>query len=43
MEAILEFAVMIFWDVIKTLALQWIIDFFKDLWASRKNMTAQLA
>ena len=38
METILEFALMLFWDLIKTLALQWIIDYFKELWASNKNI-----
>jgi hypothetical protein len=38
MEAILEFLLSLFWDTIKTLALQWLIDYFKEWWSSRKSM-----
>jgi len=38
MEVILEFLLMLFWDTIKTLALQWLIDYFKEWRASRKSM-----
>jgi hypothetical protein len=36
MEYIIEFVLALLWDATKTLVLQWVIDFIKDWWASRK-------
>jgi hypothetical protein len=40
MEKIIEFLLAVFWDSIKTMILQWIIDQAKALWASIKNFAA---
>ncbi len=37
MEKFIEIALMLLWDAIKTLILQWLIDQAKTWWASIKN------
>jgi hypothetical protein len=41
MEKVVEILVMLFWDSIKGLILQWIIDKVKELWASIKNSVVE--
>jgi hypothetical protein len=40
MEKIVEILLMIFWDSIKALILQWIIEKAKELWATLKNSSS---
>ncbi len=37
METLLEFGLMLLWDLFKTLILQWLINKTKEWWESRKN------
>lgn len=37
METIIEFLLMLFWDTLKTLLLQALIDWFKKWWDARQN------
>jgi hypothetical protein len=37
MEYIVELLLALLWDTTKTLILQWLIDFIKSWWTSRKN------
>jgi len=37
MEKVIEILVMLFWDSIKGLILQWIIEKAKELWETIKN------
>lgn len=41
MEKVIEVLVMLFWDSIKGMILQWIIDKAKELWAMLKNSVVE--
>lgn len=44
MEKVIEIVLMLLWDSIKGMILQWIIDHLKELWTSIKNsVVAQYA
>lgn len=40
MEKVVEILVMLFWDSIKGLILQWIVEKAKELWAMLKNSSS---
>lgn len=40
MEKVIEIVLMLLWDSIKGMILQWIIEKAKELWASIKNSSA---
>lgn len=39
MEKVIEIALMVLWDSIKTLILQWLMAKLKEWWESRKDST----